>query len=1112
MQQNLPQSLDQSHGSALMAVLHNAMSPDDNLRKPATATLKQFEQIPGFISLLLLISSPSQNIPVPINQFAAIQLKNVIGRNWRRGNIQENERISIKQNLLQRLNETNSQVAEQLLVIVSKIAREDVPEKWPNLFDILTQQLSFPHAPFVMRTLNKVLKTLSSKRTASDRRVFAELANKMLPSLVEHWKQRKDQLFQSLQQAGYNSNGLSQTSISNEVRHRLQAEATCVMYCLKSVCRLVVYGKTPLDAGTITNSFLSEMFTSLRSMLETVLDTSIIEGQRRMAANESPFDGEGDADKEEKKSLEGRLRSMVEVSLKTVGRVRSNQPTAFGPYLEPFLQLTYSIVVDRDCRVAQHGDAAKRYETPSLLACQFLSKCLTERDYEGRNNPLGLIVETFIFGSSGSGSNGSNGSNNTNAKGVIAAPKSETKSNVLIRILASRFMSLTTPDLTRWEEDPEEYVLSQESVAVDSSLRPTAQDLYLALVEYDERSAPKLFVTMMRNTEAEFDTKIREGRTSEIELVELAKVLDGMWTGAGIDTTLLKRELDYSDWFMRRLVPVIQSTVHQSQQQQLQQQQQQQQQQQFSQQTLTSIQTSPHQKILQYRALWLIGCLTYELPDDVHGPIYNALMELLTVNDVVVCVATITALRSMIDNVGFGRDSFTKQPGCAKGFIARLYWVLNQNAISSFDTRAAILDIVSKLITQYSGNGLPGTVDEIVGPLPQLWTASEDQNLLRTSILTILTEIVNAVGTSVDSERVHAQVFPLVLYATDTSQPESIYLADEGLKLWQSILSHTTTYTPQLHTLFSNVISMMIRDFDHTTECMALLESYLCTGGVTFIQAYSSALRDMFVRTVGQVRKDASLKLTKAMGRMLKMYPREMPSLLMPVFSEMLKSIVMSYNDGVRIKQIQTSNNGGQNVAPNRDLDHPLVIVSYLSILALLLMQSADLFNTFLSSDDTTRNTNCSTDQLWSLLVDQWIVRFDDIGGGSSAPWVRKSWVMALCVPLSTGDSVAMSRFIEIVNLCVHSLADDTTNASIFVPSPNKDNNTSSNQNGGGRISLDATAKNTLQASDPVYCTPLKTTVQNALQSCQATLGSSFQQLISATDQTMMTQLQTFLN
>ena len=71
-----------------------------------------------------------------------------------------------------------------------------------------------------------------------------------------------------------------------------------------------------------------------------------------------------------------------------------------------------------------------------------------------------------------------------------------------------------------------------------------AQDLYLTLVEYDERSAPKLFVTMMRNTEAEFDTKIREGRTSEIELVELAKVLDGMWTGAGIDTTLLKGIFD----------------------------------------------------------------------------------------------------------------------------------------------------------------------------------------------------------------------------------------------------------------------------------------------------------------------------------------------------------------------------------------------------------------------------------------------------------------------------------------------------------------------------------------------------------------------------------------
>jgi hypothetical protein len=76
-------------------------------RKPAEATLKQLEQRPGFVSLLLFLSQPSQEISAQVCQFAAIQLKNVVERRWRRGNIQQNEKESVKNGLLLRLNEPN---------------------------------------------------------------------------------------------------------------------------------------------------------------------------------------------------------------------------------------------------------------------------------------------------------------------------------------------------------------------------------------------------------------------------------------------------------------------------------------------------------------------------------------------------------------------------------------------------------------------------------------------------------------------------------------------------------------------------------------------------------------------------------------------------------------------------------------------------------------------------------------------------------------------------------------------------------------------------------------------------------------------------------------------
>ena len=219
-------------------------------------------------------------------------------------------------------------------------------------------------------------------------------------------------------------------------------------------------------------------------------------------------------------------------------------------------------------------------------------------------------------------------------------------------------------------------------------------------------------------------------------------------------------------------------------------------------------------RVLQRRSLWLVGCLTYELPDSLHAPLYEALARLLSTSaDVVTILGAINALKSMIDNCGFGvRDSFTTKPGATKGFIVALYGVLGANVaargfkIESLDTCILVLNVVSTLISHHTDaqsgcNSLPGPVDEIVGPLPALWAGAEDQNLLRASILTILRDIVEAVGTGPDSLRVHSQILPLVQYATDRTQKESVYLSDEGLRLWRAIVSIANMYTEQIHAL-----------------------------------------------------------------------------------------------------------------------------------------------------------------------------------------------------------------------------------------------------------------------------------------------------------------------
>ena len=62
---------------------------------------------------------------------------------------------------------------------------------------------------------------------------------------------------------------------------------------------------------------------------------------------------------EEKRTMTGRLKSMIEVSLETLCRLFGRAPLSFGPYLPTFLSLARSIVVDHGRRIAASGDLAR---------------------------------------------------------------------------------------------------------------------------------------------------------------------------------------------------------------------------------------------------------------------------------------------------------------------------------------------------------------------------------------------------------------------------------------------------------------------------------------------------------------------------------------------------------------------------------------------------------------------------------------------------------------------------------------------------------------------------------------------------------------------------------
>ena len=105
----------------------------------------------------------------------------------------DEEKAAIRAVLLSCLAEpVGKEVALQIAVVVGKIARFDVPREWPELMPALMTAIQNSGGNDLVQhrallVLHHTVKSLSSKRLASDRRVFHEMVSQMAPFVLRIW-------------------------------------------------------------------------------------------------------------------------------------------------------------------------------------------------------------------------------------------------------------------------------------------------------------------------------------------------------------------------------------------------------------------------------------------------------------------------------------------------------------------------------------------------------------------------------------------------------------------------------------------------------------------------------------------------------------------------------------------------------------------------------------------------------------------------------------------------------------------------------------------------------------------------------------------------------------
>ncbi|KAJ7638980.1 armadillo-type protein [Roridomyces roridus] len=166
-------------------VMTAASSQDPAVFQASSARLKELLDMFGTYDALHEIAA-QRAVPIHIRQQSIIQFKNAASSHWRSRKVLSDEhRIRIRTRCFSFLDEEDETIAECNQVIVSKIARIDYPNNWPNLVDDLLKIIDSTFAKRFADAANEDMHdTLVLRRSLKLlNAILKEFANAKMPNI-----------------------------------------------------------------------------------------------------------------------------------------------------------------------------------------------------------------------------------------------------------------------------------------------------------------------------------------------------------------------------------------------------------------------------------------------------------------------------------------------------------------------------------------------------------------------------------------------------------------------------------------------------------------------------------------------------------------------------------------------------------------------------------------------------------------------------------------------------------------------------------------------------------------------------------------------------------------
>lgn len=245
--------------SLVLEVLQRASSQNPEILKPAETKLREWEDQPGFYTVLFNVIS-NHSIDLNVRWMAVLYFKNGVDKYWRKnapGAISEEEKATLRQSLVSNLREPINQIATQLAVLVSKVARLDCPREWPELFPTLLQAVEsndrlIQHRALLM--LHHVVKSISSKRLAGDRKIFRDFTASIYAYILNLWNNFTEAFLRDIH--------------SNQAAELITENLEKALLSLRILRKLTVHGFRKPSESQDAMCFLKVIFERAKSALE----------------------------------------------------------------------------------------------------------------------------------------------------------------------------------------------------------------------------------------------------------------------------------------------------------------------------------------------------------------------------------------------------------------------------------------------------------------------------------------------------------------------------------------------------------------------------------------------------------------------------------------------------------------------------------------------------------------------------------------------------------------------------------------------------------------------------------------------------------------------------